>query len=494
MPLPTCLACATKRAEVKRPQTGQLLCKNCFFKQIEDQVHETIISEKMFSPGEIVVSGASGGKDSTVLLHLLTLLNVRHSYNLDIRLLSIDEGIRGYREDSIRTVMDNATTYQLPLHILSYSDLFGWTMDEVVEQVGVRNSCTYCGVLRRQALERGAVQIGATVIATGHNADDNAETILMNILRADIPRLLQPTGVLINHVNSNNNVIRAGGKRKGKEEESSTSSGTSPPYHDVAAAEEPSLLIDPTHSISHSLSSCSSVAGGGSILLPPPALRRVKPLKHLYQKDIVLYARHKNLLYFSTECTYAHEAFRGTVRNLLKRLEVLYPQCIAQIAHSGNMLPMATRPPPSLARTSSYSRTSPQDHPQQEKSDKEKEVDDMKRKSRDGGDGTGDCNSSVKGERGTPGTRKVVMKENDVGGVVLRACFSCGAATTQQRCRACVLLASLEHPQHHSHHSTNTNSDNNTTRSDLMPISAGKRLRSNTNNHHSNTSDPSSPS
>lgn len=37
----------------------------------------------------------AGGKDSTVLAHLLTLLNKRHSYGLQLFLLSIDEGITG---------------------------------------------------------------------------------------------------------------------------------------------------------------------------------------------------------------------------------------------------------------------------------------------------------------------------------------------------------------------------------------------------------------
>lgn len=54
---------------------------------------------------------------------------------------------------------------------------------------------TFCGVFRRQALDRGAAALGVDHIITGHNADDMAETILMNILRGDIARLERCTDI-----------------------------------------------------------------------------------------------------------------------------------------------------------------------------------------------------------------------------------------------------------------------------------------------------------
>lgn len=134
----------------------------------------------------------------------MTTLNAKYDYGLDLYLLSIDEGIKGYRDDSLevsrlrarwstctkpwvtsslrshQTVKQNQKEYGLPLKILSYSELYGWTMDRVVEQVGKRNNCTFCGVFRRQALDRGSADLGVDHIVTGHNADDMAETVLMN--------------------------------------------------------------------------------------------------------------------------------------------------------------------------------------------------------------------------------------------------------------------------------------------------------------------------
>lgn len=51
-----------------------------------------------------------------------------------------------------------------------------------------------------------------------------------------------------------------------------------------------------------------------------PAPARVKPLKYLYEKEVVLYAHYLKLPYFATECTYAPVAYRGYVRELLKVL------------------------------------------------------------------------------------------------------------------------------------------------------------------------------
>jgi cytoplasmic tRNA 2-thiolation protein 1 len=177
------------RAVLRRPKTGDALCRPCFFAALEGEVHATIVENALFCPGERVALAASGGKDSTVLIHIVAALNARHNYGLELLLLSIDEGIAGYRDDSLDTVKRNEATYGLPLHVFSYKDLYGWTMDEVVAAVGTRSNCTFCGVFRRQALDRGAARLRADKVATGHNADDVAETVLLNLLRADAPRL-----------------------------------------------------------------------------------------------------------------------------------------------------------------------------------------------------------------------------------------------------------------------------------------------------------------
>lgn len=84
----------------------------------------------------------------------------------------------------------------MPLKILSYQQLYGWSMDKIVAEVGRKNNCTFCGVFRRQALDRGAMLLNVDCIATGHNADDIAETVLMNILRGDVARLQRCVNII----------------------------------------------------------------------------------------------------------------------------------------------------------------------------------------------------------------------------------------------------------------------------------------------------------
>ena len=184
-----CSICKINKPSLKRPKTNNLTCIPCFLKSFEDEIHLTITKNSLFSPNETIAIGISGGKDSTVLAHIINKLNKLHNYNLKLHLIAIDEGISGYRDCSIETIKENSKELNLPLTLLSFKQLFNFSMDEIVPLIGIQNSCTYCGVFRRQALEKGASIVKADKIITGHNADDIAETVLMNLTRGDYNRL-----------------------------------------------------------------------------------------------------------------------------------------------------------------------------------------------------------------------------------------------------------------------------------------------------------------
>lgn len=90
-----CAYCKTKPAKLVRSKNLLPACWECFYEKFESEIHETIVRSQMFKKGERIALGASGGKDSTVLIHVMKLLNERYQYGLDLVLLSIDEGIKG---------------------------------------------------------------------------------------------------------------------------------------------------------------------------------------------------------------------------------------------------------------------------------------------------------------------------------------------------------------------------------------------------------------
>jgi cytoplasmic tRNA 2-thiolation protein 1 len=64
----SCGLCQNAKAILRRPKTGQQICKDCFFKVFETEVHNTITESQLFKPGDRVAIGASGGKGMCVFL------------------------------------------------------------------------------------------------------------------------------------------------------------------------------------------------------------------------------------------------------------------------------------------------------------------------------------------------------------------------------------------------------------------------------------------
>jgi cytoplasmic tRNA 2-thiolation protein 1 len=65
-----CALCFTQRSMLRRPKTGQQICKTCFFAVFEAEVHQTIIDNQLFKRGERIAIGASGGKGELYLTQL----------------------------------------------------------------------------------------------------------------------------------------------------------------------------------------------------------------------------------------------------------------------------------------------------------------------------------------------------------------------------------------------------------------------------------------
>jgi uncharacterized protein (TIGR00269 family) len=144
----------------------------------------------MLKPHDTVAVALSGGKDSVTLLRILWKLERRFP-PARLVALTVDEGISGYRGEAISISREVCEELEIEHVVVSFEDLFGVTMDGVASRPNDLQPCSYCGVLRRKALNDGARRLGATKLATAHNLDDEAQTALLNMMHGDVERILQ---------------------------------------------------------------------------------------------------------------------------------------------------------------------------------------------------------------------------------------------------------------------------------------------------------------
>ncbi len=172
-----------------RRYSGEVLCGVCFQASVVEKTRKTISRFSMLGHGEKVGVAVSGGKDSLSLLRVLHALSDTRRYELVV--LTVDEGVEGYREESIGH--SAALTKELGLEhvVVSYKELYGFDLDHALAWKDEReiSSCSVCGVFRRRAIDEAAVRAGVKVIATAHNLDDYVQTFMMNLMHGDVERL-----------------------------------------------------------------------------------------------------------------------------------------------------------------------------------------------------------------------------------------------------------------------------------------------------------------
>ena len=142
----------------------------------------------MVEDGERIAVAVSGGKDSTALL--FSLHRILAGRDVEMVAVTVDEGIAGYRDDTIIAARAIAAKLGIEQEIVSFREMYGYDLDEMV--VGKKVApCTYCGVFRKNALNHTAKRLGASKVATGHNLDDEAQSVMMNYLKGDMERLMR---------------------------------------------------------------------------------------------------------------------------------------------------------------------------------------------------------------------------------------------------------------------------------------------------------------
>lgn len=248
--------------------SGSHLCESHFLKSVERRVRRRIRNDKLLdasaSPDdpETWAIGLSGGKDSVVLTKIIAE-TFRDDPRVDLVTITIHEGIEGYRDESLDASRALVEQLDIRHELVTYENELGVEMDNVV-QTDPENmaACAYCGVFRRDLLERAAAATEATKLLTGHNLDDEAQTALMNFFEGDVEQMAK--------------------------------------HFDASLGAFPER--DAT-----------------------PFVPRSKPLRDVPEKEVALYAQLTGLPVHMAECPHASEAYRGEIRDLLLKLEERHP-------------------------------------------------------------------------------------------------------------------------------------------------------------------------
>lgn len=177
------------RAAVEVRRHNLALCGPHYLEWFEAQVDRTIRRYRMFSHGDRVLVAVSGGKDS------LALWEVLHRLGYNATGLHIHLGIGGYSQLSYEKTRHYAAERGLPLITVNLAEEYGLGVPQLARALH-RVACSGCGLSKRYIMNRVAVERGFTVVATGHNMDDEAATLLGNLLHWQTGALARQSPVL----------------------------------------------------------------------------------------------------------------------------------------------------------------------------------------------------------------------------------------------------------------------------------------------------------
>lgn len=194
-----CTICGEKDAVFGRKYSGEKLCRRCFCRSIEGKVRKAISKYEMLKPKDRILVAVSGGKDSVTLLHILA--KIEKAYPATVSAGTVDEGIREYRSEALKIAKRNCRKLGVEHIVTSFKELFGYELDEIVELVQRKGEkgltpCSYCGVLRRRALNTMAREADVDKLVTAHSLDDETQTLLLNVVHGDPMRIARSKPVL----------------------------------------------------------------------------------------------------------------------------------------------------------------------------------------------------------------------------------------------------------------------------------------------------------
>ena len=160
--------------EIRRHHAA--FCTEHFLTMFRTQVEKAIRRFQMIEPDDRIMVAVSGGKDS------LALWDVLLGFGYEVTSLYLGLGIGEYSDRSHDVAQAFADRRGARLQTLDLERDHGYDIPTAGKR-GPRSTCAVCGLSKRYVFNRAALEGGFDVVATGHNLDDEAATLLGNTLR-----------------------------------------------------------------------------------------------------------------------------------------------------------------------------------------------------------------------------------------------------------------------------------------------------------------------
>src|SRR5579884_3170900 len=183
-----CQKCpAPATVELRRHHAA--FCNDHFVEFFDRQVERAIDEDRMFTRQDRVLVAVSGGKDSLALWDVLRRLGYQATG------MYINLGIGEYSQESQRKAVAYAESHGAELLLVDLPGVYGMGVEELARFSG-RVSCSACGLSKRYLFNKVALEGGFSVVATGHNLDDEAAVLLGNLLHWQVEALARQVPVL----------------------------------------------------------------------------------------------------------------------------------------------------------------------------------------------------------------------------------------------------------------------------------------------------------
>lgn len=163
--------------------TGVMGIMEINLKELKRKVMRSVVEFNMIEPGDLILIGLSGGKDSLFLLYIMKEIAGEIPFPLRIEALSVDLGFSKAWSEEARRLKEYCHNMGVEHHFIQ---------THIAEHIDEENPCATCAYFRRAVMARFAKENGFTKIALGHHLDDAVETFLLNLFFIGQLKVMSP--------------------------------------------------------------------------------------------------------------------------------------------------------------------------------------------------------------------------------------------------------------------------------------------------------------